>query len=166
MIRKLTPTQTAFLRRQIVRVARGNLGYGEEDSNNRGLFLRAIGAREGAPWCAYFAWYCIRRAAEYAELEIPGFRGSSNARRLGLAVMNSANGYSTDDVSRVLPGDLVVIRRGSGNAAGHVRIVEDVVRADGRLPQIDGNAGSFPSVVARQLTDPTKKRLVGFYGFR
>lgn len=166
MTTKLTPTQTALLRRQIVRVATGNLGYGEEGGNNRGPFLRAIGAREGQPWCAYFAWYCIRRAAQYAELEIPGFRGSSNARRLGLAVLRSANGFSTNDVRAVAPGDLVVIERGDNENTGHVRIVTEPARADGKLPQIDGNAGNFPALVARRLTNPLRERLVGFYGFR
>lgn len=163
-MRRLQVDQAALLRRQIVRVAEGNLGFGEEGGNNQGPFLRAIGAPPGAEWCAYFAWYCIRRGAAYAELEVPGFRGSGNARRLGLAVARCANGFTTLSISQVQPGDLVVLERGTSEYTGHVRVVVENLLP--QLAQIEGNSGRYPAVVRRRRTDPMKERLVGFYGFR
>lgn len=167
---RLQVDQVALLRRQIVRVAEGNLGYGEEGGNNRGPFLKAIGAPQGANWCAYFAWYCIRRGAAYAELEVPGFRGSGNARRLGLAVAASANGRVFTDPDLLQPGDLVVLARAEtpGDVLhGHVRVVRELTGTS-RVVQIEGNAGVFPARVRPVTTDPTREKrpLVGFYGFR
>lgn len=164
-MRKLTAGECALLRRQIVRVAQGNLGYGEEGGNNRGPFLKAIGAPQGAEWCAYFIRYCIRRGAQYAELADWDFRGSGNAKRLGLAVLATPNGRAFVDPDRVVPGDLVVLHRGASEYTGHVRVVEEVL-GDGRLRQIEGNAGPVPAKVRRIVTTPRAERLVSFYGFR
>lgn len=162
----MTADDLALLRRQIVRVAQGNLGYGEEGGNNRGPFLKAIGAPQGSEWCAYFAWYCYRRGAEYAEVDLP-FKGSGNAKRLGLAVGNVILSIAPPVTIRgpVLPGDLVVLHRGTSKYTGHVRVVESVL-PDGRLAQIEGNSGGFPAVVRRRTTDITKERLVAVYGLR
>ncbi len=166
---RLQVDQVALLRRQIVRVASGNVGYGEEGGNNLGPFLKAIGAPQGANWCAYFAWYCIRRGAQYAELAIPGFRGSGNARRLGRAVARCPNGVAFTDPALVQPGDLVVLERAEfpgDEDHGHVRIaVENLLP---RITQAEGNAGRYPAKVRFVTTDPTRepRGLVSFYGFR
>ncbi len=168
----MTLVKLELLRRQIVRVAESNLGYGESEGNNRGPFLRAIGAPDGSAWCSWFAWYCYRRGAEYAELELP-FRGSGNAKRFGAAIQACSMGFSTTDPWLALPGDLVVLHRGhrdTERGPGHVRVVTaTALRGRGgrlRLAQIDGNSGGYPAVVRRVVTDPRRERLVGIYGLR
>lgn len=164
-LRRLSSDEVALLRRQIVRVAQGNLGFGETEANNRGPFLRAIGAPDGAEWCAYFARYTVRRGAQYAELHDWDFVGSGNAKRLGLAIAATPNGFVTRDLALVVPGDFVVLHRGDSPYTGHVRVVEDV-NGLRPLPQIEGNSGRYPAVVRRRATNPLKERLVAFYGFR
>lgn len=160
-----------FWRRQVVRVAEGNLGYGETEGNNRGPFLRAIGAPDGANWCAYFAWYTHRRGAEYAEIALP-YQGSGAAKRLARRIRDCPRGFLTTDPALVLPGDLVILSREGAprtldDGPGHVRVAVDFVRPDDRLPQIEGNSGRFPAKVRRRATNPLAEHgFVAFVGLR
>lgn len=160
----LTTAECDKLREQIVHVAVSNIGYGESEGNNRGPFLRAIGAPSGAEWCAYFAWYCYKRAAVHANLPMP-FKGSGNAKRLGLSVLKCGNGFIIPP-GEVLPGDLVVLHRGDSEYTGHVRVVSDCLPGGRRFRQIEGNSGPFPAKVRYRTTDIYKERLVNVYGLR
>lgn len=169
-MKKLTPSQVALWRRQVVRVAQANIGYGETTGNNQGPFLKAIGAPQGSEWCAYFAWYTHKRGAIYAEVTLP-YTGSGGAKKLGRAIKACPNGFMTLNAQDALPGDIIITCRLTGpvqpTGAGHARIIE--LPWDGDIiPIIEGNAGPFPAKVRRRAFNPygPKARLVGIYGLR
>jgi hypothetical protein len=167
-VRRLTIDELGRWRRQVVRVCEGNLGYGESEGNNRGPFLRAIGAPDGANWCAYFASYALLRAFEYAELPAP-FKRSGSAKTLGKRVAACAGGWWSTDPLEALPGDLVILHRGDlpvrETGPGHVRVVTARVPGTALLRQVEGNAGAFPAVVRWRESDVTRDprfmRIVG-----
>lgn len=167
----MTTDQLELWRRFVVDVAEHNLGFGETEGNNRGPFLRAIGAPDGAEWCAYLAWYAHRRAAFYAQIELP-YKGSGGAKRLGDAIAACPYGFTTTVPARALPGDIIITCRRKGPVtswgAGHARIVVAPMRGDGCLPYIEGNAGAFPAKVRRGARDfrSPRERLVHIVGLR
>lgn len=165
---KLSPADVERWRRQVVRVAQANIGYGEAEANNQGPFLRAIGAPPGSEWCAYLAWYTHKRGAVYAEIVLP-YRGSGGAKKLGRAIAACPNGFFTMDPALALPGDVVITCREEGpvrpTGRGHARIVE-LPWTGSVLPMIEGNAGRFPAKVRRIARAGALDRLVGIYGLR
>ena len=162
------------LRSDVVRIARGNLGYGEEEGNNDGPLLRAIGGQPGHEWCALFAGYCYRKALLI--LDAPGFDPGWTVRRPGVPRIGAkelvkaawgAGALRFTDPLIAKPGDLICWHRRTGPISwkGHVGIVEEV--KDGLVHTIEGNVGKFPAKVRRLVRDVQKdERFYGFAGFR
>jgi hypothetical protein len=160
------------LRAEVLRIAVGNLGYGEGPiagitRNNDGPLIREIGGRPGEEWCALFAGYCYRRA--YANLgrdERWPFRRPGVLETGAKALVRAAwaAGALRLELADASFGDLVAWHRGALGWKGHVAIVEKV--EDGIVHTIEGNVGRFPAKVRRLSHDVTKERLFGFAGFR
>lgn len=150
-----------------VKVAIKNIGGGETTANNKGLFITAIGGKQGMEWCALFAGHCYRRAYELAGQEPPAwlYRRKGVAEPGALRLWNgmAAHGISTRDADTICaPGDLVLWRRNGGH---HIAIVE--YHEDGITHTIEGNVGRFPAKVKRLVHDVTKEPHVkGFAGLR
>lgn len=158
----------------VVYVATHNIGYGESTANNQGKFLEIIGVpKDGAEWCAYFASYCYRHAAELEAREGRGLARTrvkiAGAKRLSDYVGKEMSGGGIfTDPTLARPGDLVIWHRGLLSlpwGKGHVGIVERV-DPDGILHTIEGNTGRFPSKVKRLSHDVSKERLFRIVGVR
>ncbi len=160
-----------------VRVAIGNIGFGEKEANNDGPLLRAIGGRPGEEWCALFAGYCWRKAYELDEVGIaewcyrrpPGHK-KGPFLEVGAHALVKAMGREGDlftDPHQAIPGDLVCWRRPGGLLkpwAAHVALVEYV--EDGIIHTIEGNVGKFPAKVKRLAHDVTRENLITFATLR
>lgn len=148
-------------------VAQSNLGFGEDSVNNEGRFIEAIGGRPGDEWCALFAGYPYRRAAQllghappmwcYA----PGGRNPEKGAKALVRQMGEVGRFFTDP-HEARPGDLVCwnSRVSLVSWKGHVEFVE--VPDDGLLGTIAGNVGRVPAKTRRLIHDVTKEP--HFYG--
>ncbi len=171
---QLISIESLNLRSEVVRVARGNLGYGEEEGNNNGRLIRALGGKPGNEWCALFAGYCYRKAYwNLGHLDAwtakDGMNPLTNPIIGAKALVKAAWAAGADrftDPAQAVFGDLVCWHRRTGPISwkGHIGIVEEV--RDGLIHTIEGNVGRFPAKVKRLVHDVTKERLYGFAGFR
>lgn len=168
----LESLQHLRVRTEVVRVARGNLGYGEEEANNDGRLIRTIGGKPGHEWCALFAGYCYRRAWDevYGEPAEWCFRSNGDLRIGAKELIKAAWRAGAErftDPGLARPGDLVCWHRRTGPISwkGHIGVVE-VRFPDFRIGAIEGNVGKFPAKVKQLVHDVTKERLYGFAGFR
>lgn len=167
----MTLNLAPILRQEVTRIARANLGFGEEESNNNGRLMRAIGGKPGAEWCALFAGYCYRKS--YMVLDLDGQEWcwrSPGAPEVGAKALIkaawSAGALRFTDPELALPGDLICWHRRTGPISwkGHIGVVEAVT--DGIVSTIEGNVGRFPAKVKRLSHDVAKERFYGFAGFR
>lgn len=146
-------------------VATKNIGYGEDEGNNLGRFIRAIGGKPGAEWCATFVGYCFARA--WGLLGFPGqgvpFDRSSSAKRLTKNIGRAGRLFT--DPREALPGDVICWSRGVLGWQGHIGIVERV-DPDGIVHTIEGNVGRYPAKVKRLAHDITKERFWRFASLR
>lgn len=127
---------------EVLRVARGEIGHGEADRNNEGPRLDVY--RRGGPkgaWCAAFVSWCLEQAAENLSLVCPVKR-SHGARRL------FKNCCAVGEVVELpMPGDIGLQSRGAaGSWTGHVYIVSRAL-SQGTFAAIEGNRGTYPSMV-------------------
>lgn len=157
---------TANVALRAVNVAIKNLGFGETTANNRGLFIRAIGGKDGMEWCALFVGHCYRRAYEMAGQEPPPwlYRRPGVAEPGALRLVSGLSKIGTHFVSpnHAQPGDLALWRRSGGH---HVAIVE--YEEDDVVHTIEGNVGRYPAKVKRLAHDVTKEpHFKGFAGLR
>lgn len=147
--------------RDLLAVARTQLGYGESDEN---FIVKADGSQQGytrygdwfgAPydaWCAMYVSFCLN----YAEIPASGFprdgicaRWVENLRGLGL--------YAPADEARPQPGDLIFFDKALGGVCDHVGIVTEV--SDGEITTIEGNSGK---VVCHRSYAPDDRRILGY----
>jgi hypothetical protein len=150
----MTALDYSRLRYQVLRIARANLGYGDNGTNS-GRFIEAMGGKQGADWCALFAGYCYRRAHEELGLPHPDWvyrRGSSyqtGAKALVKALGRVGALFSPGGARQPLPGDLVAWSRTRipGDWRGHVGIVTE----GGKY--IAGNEGRSGKVHERFISD-------------
>ena len=141
-----------------------SIGRGEEGRNNRGLFVDALfleSEPKGVSWCAAFVCWCVERAAEELEVEVP-FARSLGAKELFKNVI--ASGEEIVSKSNLKPGDLVCWDRGKrGDWMGHLGFVEAYDPNTDILKTVEGNVGRFPSVVRRFEHDLSRDgRIEGF----
>lgn len=157
-------TLVDLIRERVVHVARSNVGYGEQGSNNAGKFIHAIGGNNGDEWCALFAGYCYRRAHQILELDPPEWayrrKGvpEKGAKRLTRNLARVGRRFS--DPAQARPGDLVCWSRGRLGWQGHVGVV--LYERGGIITSIEGNVGRYPSKVRLFQHDVTKERLYMF----
>ncbi len=151
------------IRELVLLIARSNIGYGEDGdlSDNCGEFIRLIGGVQGEEWCAAFAGYCYRRAAQKLNLDplvvmewtYRKGRPELGAKRLTKNL--SAIGTKFTDLTLAQPGDLVCYHRskfGPLDWRGHVAVFERRL-SDTAFLTIDGNVGKFPAKVKRRYRD-------------
>jgi hypothetical protein len=152
MSKNLTPAQIDRIRERVLEVTERNLGFGELGGNNLGPFIKALGGRQGAAWCALLAGHFYRRAFELEGFDpakvapwlyrVPGVNEPGAARLvLGLA----RAGRKFTDVEQLRPGDLVLWKRTDGHHVGTFKTF------DARQPEIimtiEGNVGRPPARV-------------------
>lgn len=140
-------------------VAQREIGKGEEGMNNYGpdVVRYRQGIDDGGPWCADFVCYCFREAARQVGVPVP-FRLSRSAKRLYREMC--ITGYEVHP-ELIRPGDVACWHRGAANApTGHVGIVIEVRGV--RFSTIEGNRGSFPSMVGVFEHQLGEGGLIGF----
>jgi uncharacterized protein (TIGR02594 family) len=133
------------LEEQLVAVARAELGKGETGLNNSGpdIVRYRAGLNDNQPWCAAFVSYCYLRSAK--AVGVKPVRRSHSAKVLGRLVAKAGQVLEQPE-----PGCVVVWHRGApGSAFGHIGVCEEYDPATDTLVTIEGNRGSFPSVVTR-----------------
>jgi hypothetical protein len=148
-------------------IARGDLGKGEQGTNNRGPYIEQIRSVDGTgrgpsgagAWCACFASSCLVRAASVLGLTLP-IKTSRSAQALYKRVGKAGRFVEVPE-----PGDLICWRRTeqAGDWRGHVGIVERVT--GDTVETIEGNRGPYPAVVARyryNLRAERARKLLGF----
>ncbi len=155
--------ETIDPRPMLLKIARDEIGYGEEGGNNQGpdivTYRRGRGGDEAkGPWCGDFVSWCIEETwAAFAML--PPVHRTPGAKRLYRRVGKAGAFIPT---SAVEAGDLVCWHRGKdGSGKGHIGIVEAVLNP-GVIQTIEGNVGAFPAKVRFLKHDVTHERLVGF----
>ncbi len=161
-----SPDVVLRLSQGAAKVAISNIGYGETDRNNEGLFIDIIGGRAGGEWCAAFAGYCHRRSAELQGYKVPAWTLRHGKPELGAKAITKALGKvgrMFTDPTMARPGDLVCWHRRTGPISwkGHVGIVV-AVGSDGIIETCEGNVGRFPAKVRRFTHDVSKERLYSF----
>lgn len=146
---------------QVLKVAKGEQGHGEESLNNEGprITLYRNGGPGGA-WCAAFVAHCLEEAARNMAVPCPVKR-SHGAKKLFANAVQA--GYA---VRRPLPGDLVLWHRGARDAAtGHIGICSARAQ-DGMFLAIEGNRGAYPSKVREFAHELGEANLLGFCRIR
>lgn len=131
-----------------VRVARDELGNGEQGDDNHGPDVRryhaVTGTPEGESWCASFISYCFQTGN-------PGnmpYEPTAGARETLKRFKARGWTYTASVNSPPEPGDILVFWRGQVTGwMGHIGIVDGY--ENGIVTTIEGNKGSFPSVVRR-----------------
>lgn len=131
-----------------LQVARRELGNGEESSDNHGpdvmRYHAVTGAGAGDSWCASFVSYCFFDGN-------PGhmpYEPTAGAREILKRFKNKGWTYNASVGSPPEPGDIIVFWRGQISGwMGHIGIVDGYEH--GIVTTIEGNKGSFPSVVRR-----------------
>ena len=148
--------------------AKSCLGKGESGGNNSGEFVEALFNKEydgdddnDGAWCAAFISHCFEEAAERCGLELP-FSTSWGAKALFSKIKAAGSGDSTPRVGDVVCWDRGKLNPdGSKSWMGHIGIVERV--EGGIIHTIEGNRGSYPSLVRRfKYHLETEDRLEGF----
>lgn len=136
--------QVNLLRSSVVYWALKQVGFGETDGNNRGDFIKAIGATEGAPWCSFLCSWVLEKAYSEAGIARP-FLLSGSAKHLADNI--AASGHEYQDLKLANPGDLFCLNRGGvGAPTGHIGFVLANNR-DRTLVCLDGNHGPSPAPV-------------------
>lgn len=125
-----------------LRIARSELGHGEENENNEGFHInkyrRGHKAKGSGSWCATFISWCLEQG--WAAL---GNVGACPVKRSNgaLQLANRCARYGKV-VDTPQAGDIVLFKRRGGN---HIAICS---RADEfHFWTIDGNKGKFPAEV-------------------
>ncbi len=138
-------TQPSMMAREVLAVARSELGNGETLGNNRGPDLDRYRGKQGndeGAWCAAFVIFCIEEACKRIGRSCPVKR-SHNAKRLWKNIL-AAGGTRVDFPA---PGDIPLWHRGAKNAlTGHIAIQATPVKL-GEWSAIEGNKGGWPSTV-------------------
>lgn len=146
-----------------------SIGEGEVDGNNKSYWLDWVRRSDGTgrppangPWCASVlsCWFTLAIHDLGAEGLIP-WKSSRHARTLGRFL--KANAYTCEVPE---PGAIGIYARGlPGLGQGHARIFESYDPDGDDAVSIDGNLGSFPSVVKRvyHQEGAWRRRLVGIY---
>ena len=163
--------EPSFLAQEIINVALGELGKGEEGWNNSGpaisKYRSEFTAKDFRPdqhlygeWCAYFVGWCAQKAAQNMGTSLP-FEPHGGAkrtvRRVGKAGRFIARGGKI--LSPPAPGDFFSFDRGArGSAAGHVGIIL-AYEGGGVAETIEGNVGRFPCKVRKFQRDFNRSRL-------
>jgi len=142
------------------------VGRGESEGNNRGHNIRRYMEpfADGSEWCAGLVSYCLDIASMKLGVGCPVDVRNKSVKRGAKALTRALGRVGTlfTDPAKAMPGDLVCWNRGlPGSWQGHVGIV---VQLEGRsiLTTIEGNTGSYPSLVRRLRHDITKERLYRF----
>ena len=148
-----------------LKIAQSDIGKGEEGGNNSGPYVEMILGKkyDGNPdddgaWCAAFVSHCLKKGAEAAGVKLP-VKTSFGAKQL---FSNMSEKDMTPQVGDVVCWDRGPLNEdGSKSWMGHVGIVE---RVEGNIfHTIEGNKGSYPSVVRRfQYDIRHESRLEGF----
>jgi hypothetical protein len=148
------------LRDELLIVARGELGFGEEVANNAGPHVaRWRGDTKRAAWCAALVSWCYVVASRNLRWSLP-FAASHGAKALHRRI-GKAGRFSTIPIV----GGVVCFERGlDGDWRGHIEIVESVDEAAGVYVAIAGNVGAYPAKVRRRThrIDGRGERLIGF----
>lgn len=131
----------------VVKIAQSQIGRGEIGGDNRGGVVREYTRGKECAWCAGFvSWVMTKDGKQFDyQLMARGFWNMKHKR-----------------VTNPRPGDIICFWRVSPTAPqGHVGIVESV-NGD-TITTIEGNTGSFPSVVKRKTYNLNKiNNLLGF----
>ena len=117
-------------------IAQAEIGKGETTGNNLGLDIKRYGqGKDGQPWCASFVSYCLNEAG-INDLGYP---------KAAKVIWNK--GRKLDwQVEEPQSGDLICFWRTKPTSwQGHVGIIVSVTQTEIRT--IEGNLGSFPSIV-------------------
>jgi hypothetical protein len=145
-----------------VQVARAELGHGEHGGDNRGpdvmKYHAVTCAAAGDSWCASFVSYCFQHGN-------PGntpYEPTAGARETLRRFEKRGWVYKASLASPPLPGDILVFWREQVSGwKGHIGIVD--AYEHGIVTTIEGNKGSFPSVVRRyQYTFGQIDKLLGW----
>jgi hypothetical protein len=156
------PPHTSARAWNALKVARAEIGQGEEGSDNHGpavmKYHAGTGAKAGDSWCASFASYCFVHGN-------PGdadFKHIAGARAILEHFKKKGWGYNATVNSPPLPGDIIVWWRGSAMGwLGHIGIVDSYDH--GLVTTIEGNRGPYPSKVKRfQYTLGQIDKLLGW----
>jgi hypothetical protein len=130
-----------MLSEAILRIARGELGNGEEGKNNAGFHVNKY--RQGrdvhGAWCARFLYWCTLQACWATGRRRCIVRPTGSARVLAKRLLRKGR-----RVKIAKPGDILLLDRVGGK---HICIVETVDAFT--MNTIDGNRGKYPAQVAR-----------------
>lgn len=153
-------TQCRIIEASIVRIARSQIGEGEDGNNNAGKavakYMDTVG-RSGLnePWCAGFVSWCLVTAADRIGQTLK-FKPavSSSAKRLVKNVIKIGHEVDPDNIE---PGHIICWHRGTKSWQGHVGIVVAVV--GNSIKTIEGNVGTFPAKVSEFTRHDWRKGL-------
>ena len=168
---EVTLPAISMLAEEIIDVALGELGEGEERWNNSGpaiaKYRSEFTSKDFRPdqhlygeWCAYFVGWCAEKAAQNLGTKLP-FEPHGGAkrtvRRIGKAGTFIARAGKI--LTPPAPGDFFSFDRGArGSAAGHVGIILRY-EGGGVAETIEGNVGRFPCKVRKFQRDFNRSRL-------
>lgn len=155
MAEKIKNDVESYCRMALVSVSKMYIGVREVGGNNRGefveMFQKAVdGKASGEPWCAGYVMYCMKAAQDLVETIFQ----SSFLKPLVfqsehvMTIWNKTDAKQRRSVAR--PGDLLVFQHYRSNkqtASGHIEIVLEADRGDGKLLCIGGNTSDSSGVV-------------------
>jgi len=150
MVPQILTNTTSDLLAGAVSVAGSQIGVLEQPlGSNRGVqveqYQAAVGIDKGEPWCAAFAYWCFKQAADSLRRSNPVIRTGSVIEHWNLARKNAVPTIITDtarnDPELLKPGMLFIMATGGGT--GHTGIIEKII--GGRLVTIEGNTNDTGS---------------------
>lgn len=140
---RLIKEKSSNLGLEMLRIARSYLGFGESSlETNTGWFMDLIGSnnRKDSPWCAYFMYFCLKKACDENSIEIPFEKKEFGGMAKQLHDKIFEWGYSP---LNPMPGDIITWdRREEFNRQGHIGIIE-YVEGD-KITVIEGNHPPSP----------------------
>lgn len=140
-----------------LRVAREEIGHGEEGGNNQGPDVeRYRFGRDSGAWCAWFLCWCLHEACGRLGVDLP-LRMTGGAKRFFHRVERVGVALAEPRLGAVACWD----RGAQGSWQGHVELVS-LVHGDGSFSSIGGNRGSYPSKVREYIHERGEGRLIGF----
>lgn len=152
----LSEDEPSLLAIEWIRAAREEIGRGEAGGNNRGTDVDRyrFGRTRGA-WCAWFLSWTLTEACARLQRPVP-IQVTGGAKRLYRRVGRQGRFVALPETGAVACWD----RGARGSWAGHVGLV---VRVEGPSFQtIEGNRGSYPSLVRAYDHEVGEGRLLGF----
>lgn len=135
-------------------------GIHEEGGDNHGArvnwYQEEGGSGDGTPWCADFANWCAKFAADILEIHSPLEDVKNQAYVQSYVDHFAAQGMTTKRPGKVEPGYLFALWFPSLNRYGHIGFVKSIDLKAGTFTTVEGNSNDEGSREGKEVCSNTR----------